>query len=80
LLDKKTKRELALDFMENFMNEGTSKDEMGVWVSQESLTKELGNIIHSLREPNFNGENIIKDYHWKEFTDLIIKKLKGEKE
>ena len=46
MLEKKTKRELALDFFQNFMDEGTSKDEAGVWVSQESIN----NLIEMYRQ------------------------------
>ena len=66
MLEKKTKRELALDFFQNFLDEGTSKDEAEVWVSQDSLIRLL-NELSDCDEPH-------------RIIDLIIKKLKGEKE
>jgi hypothetical protein len=81
MLEKKTTRQIQWEWSQiPDLSEEDYIYERKVWVSQKSLIEELENIIHSLGEPNFNGENIIKDYHWKEFTDLIIKKLKGEKE
>ena len=69
MLEKKTKRELALDFFQNFMDEGTSKDEMGVWVSEESLIKMF------LEDKEFSNDIDMKNY-----IDDVINSLKGEKE
>ena len=73
MLEKKTKRELALDFFLNFMDEGTSKDEAGVWVSQESLIKTLNKFFNHGNKREMTILNaILKD------LDNFNKKLNEE--
>ena len=67
---KKTKRELALDFFQNFMEEGTSKDEADVWVSQKSLIK--------FYEEMWSSGNILSPNEFKNHLDNFNKKLNEE--
>ena len=78
MLEKKTKRELALDFMENFRNEGTCEDEDKIWVSQESLVKF---ILSNYTIERRGGQGIANKNRPKRLIDieLLFKELKGVK-